>query len=195
MTRRVFRLQLLLGMPALLAGQSTVPRTSTELAAADRASWVAALAAACDTVPVDTTWRAYRVPGTELTIRLPAAVAERGEILRGVMYDEVPSLPERDYSLEYYDPVTSQLILRQATFVFRCHDADRRGSVSRIWVAGYGSGSRNDPTAGVWYVVGSYRRQEVWLFGMSRDLWGARALVTGMMRAGFSDTQTTPPPR
>ena len=195
MTRRVFRLQLLLGMPVLLAGQSTLPRTSSELAAADRASWVAALAAACDTVPVDTTWRAYRVPGTELSIRVPAAIALSGEILRGVMHDEVPSVPEGDYTLEYSDPVTSQLILRQATLVFRCPDAESRGSVSRIWVAGYGSPSRNDPIAGVWYVVASYRRQEVWLYGMSRDLWGARALVTGMMRAEFSGTRASPPPR
>jgi hypothetical protein len=197
MTRRVSRLQLLLVVPAVLAGQSNLPRTSTELAGADRASWVAALAAACDTVSVDSTWRAYRVPRAEFTIQLPAALAERGEILRGVWYDEVPAFPERDYALEHYDPVTSRLILQHATFVFRCHAAERGGpvSLSGIWVAGYDSRSREDPTEGVWYVVGSWQSRGEWLYGMSRDLWGARALVTSMMKAEFSATLAAPSPR
>ena len=45
----------------------------------------------------------------------------------------------------------------------------------------------------IWYVFGSFRSGSgiQWLFGMSRDLWGARALVTAMRRAVFFEADST----
>ena len=198
MIRRAWPLQLLASIPTLLTAQSvTMPTSGAELAGANRATWVAALAAACDSIPMDSTWRGYRVPDSEVTIRLPAAFAHRGDILRGFWYDAGPGVPARDYALEHFDPISSRLILQHATFSFRCPGAERRPaeSLSSIWIAGFDDRSREDPEEGVWYVLGSWHSGEQWLYGMSRDLWGARALVAGMRSTEFPRKQGVERPR
>jgi hypothetical protein len=130
--------------------------------------------AACDTLPVDSTWHAFAVPDSRVIVRLPAALAERGEILRGHFYDAWPAVPTVAYSLEQYDPITSRLIQSEFSLTVRCHAAERRGarSLSSIWVAGSDYRAREDEAEGIWYVIGSWHSGEQWLIGMSRDLWG-----------------------
>jgi hypothetical protein len=180
--------------PTLLSGQQSVPATGPELAAADRVAWAAGLLAACDTLPVDSTWRSYVVPDSHVTVRLPSALGERGDILRGRFHDAWPAVPTRDYSLEQYDPITSRLLQTEFTLTIRCHTAERRGaySLSSIWVAGSDYRAREDEAEGIWYVIGSWHSGEQWLIGMSRDLWGARALVTAMRHTEFPRRSRAP---
>ena len=188
------RIVLVAVLPTLLSGQQSVPTTAPELAAADRAAWAAGLMAACDTLPVDSTWRTFVVPNSRVVVRLPTALGERGEILRGYFYDAWPAVPTVDYSLEQYDPITSRLIQTEFTLTIRCHAAERRGapSLSSIWVAGSDYRPGEDDEEGIWYVIGSWHSGEQWLIGMSRDLWGARALVTGMRHTDFPRRPRTP---
>ena len=195
MIGRVFRFQLLAITPAVLAGQSAFPTTEAELAAADRPAWAAALAAACDTIPVDSTWRAYRVPNSETTIRLPRVLGERGKILTDWWNDALPAMPSGDYTLAPLDPLTGRLLVAHATFVFRCYTAEQGSteSLSRISVLGFDDRPLEEPQEGIWYVIGAWRTHDDVFMAMSRDLWGARAFVTGMRNTHFPPTQPTPP--
>ena len=191
----MWRLQLLGLIPALVAAQITAPTTEAQLAAADRAAWVAALAAACDPIPVDSTWRAYPVPNVDGTIRLPDALGVHGEILRGIWYEILPAVPRRTYALEQMDPITTRLFFAHATSAFRCPPTNGQGTDARlsIWVLGFDDRPQEDPHEGIWNVIGILRDKQDSLWAMSRDLWGARAFVTGMRGASFPAKQAPPP--
>ena len=193
--RRISRFQFLAIMPAVLAGQSTLPTTQAELAAADRPTWAAALAAACDTIPVDSTWRAYLVPNSETSIRLPRVLGERGKILSDWWNDALPAMPSGDYTLAPLDSLTGRLLMAHATSVFQCHPLERVGSkpLWRISVLGFDDRPVEDPQEGIWYVIGTWYTHDEWLMAMSRDLWGARAFVTGMRGTDFPRRPVTPP--
>ena len=150
MTGQVSRLQFLAIIPAVLAGQTALPTTGTELAAASRPAWAAALAAACDSMPTDSTWRTYRLPRSEVTIRLPHTLVERGEILRDVWYDYFPTVPERDYAIQRLDPLMTRLFVAHATSVFRCPTREQRGTASLpdIRVVGFDLGGLDAPAKG-----------------------------------------------
>ena len=194
-------------LPTVVAAQFRVPTTSAELATADRSAWVAAFAAGCDTLSVDGTWQDHPVPvhtwpaqqppRTRGMVRLPPVFAERGDVFPSWIDDVVPGFPPRDYLIRQWDPITTRLIFRSATVTVRCTDALRSAgpSVEGIWVAGYDTRGRGVGEYMIWYVFGSFRERErdrQWLFGMSRDLWGARTLVTAMRRAVFFEADSTP---
>jgi hypothetical protein len=190
----MWRLQLLGLLPTLVAAQSTAPTTEAQLAAADRAARVAALAAACDPIRMDSTWRAYPVLNADATIRLPDALGERGEILRGIWYEILPAVPRRDYALEQMDPVTTRVFLAHATSAFRCSPTHGQGPEARlsIWVLGFDDRPEEDPHEGIWNVIGILHDKQDSLWAMSRDLWGARAFVTAMRGAAFPAKQAPP---
>ena len=195
MTGHVSRLQVLAIIPAVLAGQTALPTTGAELAEAGRSTWAAGLAAACDSMPTDSTWRTYRLPRSEITIRLPHTLVERGEILGDVWYDHFPTVPERDYAVQRLDPLTIRLLVAHATLVFRCPTRDLRGiaSLPDIGVLGFDLGGRDAPAKGVWNVIVTWPTHEESLLAMSTTLWGARAFVTGMQLADVPRHQATPP--
>jgi hypothetical protein len=195
MTRRVSRLQFLAIIPAVLAGQATLPATGTELARADRPTWAAALAAACDDMPIDSTWRIYRLPRSELSVQLPHPLVEQGEILRDLWFDVLPAVPERDYAVQQMDPLMTRLFLAHATSVFRCEIPGQPGTASApgIRVVGFDLPGRDAPAKGVWNVIGTWPNREEALLAMSTTLWGARAFVTGMRLAEYSHVRQTPP--
>ena len=194
-------------LPRFLAAQIAIPTTSAELATADRSAWVAAFAAGCDTLSMDSTWQDQpvpvvtwpepRVPRTRGVVRLPPVFVERGDVFPRWIDDVGPGFPPRDYLIRQWDPVTTRLILQSATVTVRCTNAVRRAPsyVKDIWVAGYDLRSSRGEYA-IWYVFASFGRKgwdPEWLFGMSRDLWGARALVTAMRHAALLEADSTPP--
>ena len=182
-------------MPAVLAGQTALPTTGAELAAASGPTWAAGLAAACDSIPMDSTWRTYQLPRSEITIPLPRTLVERGEILRDVWYDYFPTVPERDHAVQRLDPVTIRLLIAHATFVFKCppHEPQGIASLPDILVLGFDLGGRDAPAKGAWNVIGTWPNHEEALLAMSTTLWGARAFVTGMRLADVPQHRKTPP--
>jgi hypothetical protein len=153
------------------------------------------LAAACDGMPVDSTWRMYRLPRSELSIQLPHALVERGDILRDLWFDVLPAVPERDYAVQQMDPLMTRLFLAHATSVFKCESGEQPGSATLpgIRVVGFNLPGPEAPAKGVWNVIGTWANHEGSLLGMSTTLWGARAFVTGMRLAEFPRVQQTPP--
>ena len=194
-TGRVSRLQFVALIPAVLAGQSALPTTGTELAAADRPTWAAALAAACDGMPIDSTWRGYRLPRSELAVQLPHTLVKRGELLRELWFDVLPAVPTRNYGVQQLDPVTTDLFLAHAASIFKCESLDHPGTASApgIRVVGFDLPGRDAPSKGVWNVIATWPNHQGSLLAMSTTLWGARAFVTGMRLAEFPGVQQTPP--
>ena len=172
------------GSSRAVAAQPPFPSTGENLARAPRPTWLAALAAACDTLPVDTTWRRVNVPESDATLPVPLAMLEQAQIFGYYGDDEIPSVPRRGVELYQYDSALAHVTREIATVVIRCSDHLTSRSVARpkIWIMGYDSRRVGATPRGVWYVLASWGRRDLWLFGMSRDLSGARALVTAISR-------------
>ena len=169
----------------VLDAQNALPTTAEHLALTPRPIWLAALAAACDTLPIDATWRRVSLPRSDATLPLPIAILESAHISDYHADDVIPSIPAKHVELYPYDPITARITRDAATVVIRCTPDRALSSRSRprIWVMGYESRRLAEPPPrGTWYVLASWQHDELWLFGMSRDLAGARALVTGIGR-------------
>lgn len=177
------------GSTTALLAQERLPTVDVDLARAPLSTWVGALASACDTVAVDSTWRPVDVPKSNVSLLLPQRLIAQGEILTGAFYDFAPRVPKQRYDLSQLDvPLIARLLREQATATIRCPSSEPSGP--SIWVMGFEASHPSEPLMrGVWNVVGVWRHEPDHLYGLSRDLWGARALVNGMrLRVVRSDS-------
>ena len=175
--------------PAALPAQAGLPATDSALARAEAPTWLAALAAACQSLDVDSTWHRVAIPESNEFLTLPGRLIARGTIFADGLYDVLPVVPARPYELLHYDPLTTRLMLNQATTAIRCPDPPPL-ALRSVWVLGFESQHRRDPLIrGVWHVVALWESQRQSFYGMSRDLWGARAFVTAMrLHVGAPDS-------
>jgi hypothetical protein len=183
----------LVAYPGVAFAQVQIPSTDTALAKADRSTRLVALAAGCDTLSVDGTWQTHRLPEAHGSVRLPSVFGERGDVFPAWFHDSGPGVPPKRYVLHHPDPITGRLLFDEATVTVPCLSmvSASSGALQDIWIAGYGYhpvGSVDSPYS-IWYVFGSFGFSEhnrQWLYGMSRDLWGARVLVSAMRQAVFA---------
>jgi len=178
---------LLCSFAGALYPQTPLPTVDTALVRAPRPTWAAALASACDTLVGDTSrLRPVTVPQSNVPLLLPQRLLEQGDILSGSFYDAWPREPVKRYELFQFDPLTTRLILALATATIQCPPFDP--AADGVSVFGFDSAQFHPTIRGTWHVLGVWAHDAHRLYGLSRDLWGARALVSAMRR------RVVPPP-
>ena len=134
------------------------------------------------------------MPDSRATLPLPPVIAADSGAVHGCCWDEFPVVPRGPYEVAPLDRVTGRLVLESATLAIGCPYPDRERWPDAPYVRVLGYDSRPDWGArGVWYVLARLPREDGWLLGMSRDLWGARALVTAIRSVRVAPRDSAPP--